>query len=214
MVRHMLVSSLLLAAFTVAATGLVVVTHDATAERIERAEKAVLLQRLHTLVPPERHDNNLFADRIDVRDPALLGTGAPVTVYRARRGEEPVAAILTPVAPDGYSGDIRLLVAVNADGSLAGVRVIGHRETPGLGDKIEATRSDWITRFTGRSLADPEPARWRVRKDGGAFDQFAGATITPRAVVKAVYNTLRFVEKNRDTIFVESEGKAEEEHHE
>lgn len=214
MFRHMLVSAFLLAAFSMTATGLVAFTHNATAERIAAAEKEVLLQKLHVLIPPQNHDNDLFTDRIEMRDPQLLGTSAPVTIYRARRDGAPVAAILGAVAPDGYSGDIFLLVAVNADGTLAGVRVVGHRETPGLGDKIEVERSNWITRFTGRSLRDPAPERWGVKKDGGVFDQFTGATITPRAVVKAVYNTLRFMEQHRDEIFAEPQKLAREEHHE
>ena len=203
MFRNMFVSALLLALFSVIATGLVMATHYATADQIARTERESLLQKLHALIPPERHDNDMFEDRVEVRDPALLGTRAPVTVYRASQAGHPTAAILTPVAPDGYGGEIRLIVAINADGTLAGVRVVGHRETPGLGDKIEVERSPWINRFTGLSLANPAPEQWKVKKDGGQFDQFTGATITPRAVVKAVYNTLRFVEQHRAEVFPE-----------
>src|SRR5690606_4959952 len=120
----------------------------------------------------------------------MLGTTQPVTVYRAFRGGEPVAALFNSVAPDGYSGEIRLLVGVRVDGSLSGVRVLSHKETPGLGDPIEVRHSDWITRFSGLSLENPPFERWKVRRDGGDFDQFTGATITPRAVVKATRNTL------------------------
>lgn len=201
MIRNMLINALLLALFAVGGTVIVAATHFNTRELVLQNEREELLHTLHALIPSDRHDNDLYADRIEVRDPELLGSAKPVTIYRARRGGEPVAAILTPVAPDGYSGDIGLLVAVNSDGTLAGVRVVSHKETPGLGDLIEAERSDWITRFTGRSLGDPEPARWKVKKDGGVFDQFTGATITPRAVVKAVYNTLRYCELHRDTLF-------------
>jgi electron transport complex protein RnfG len=112
-----------------------------------------------------------------------------------------VALLLSPVAPNGYSGAIRLLAAIRPDGTLAGVRVLEHRETPGLGDAIEARRSNWILGFEGRSLGNPEPLRWKVRRDGGDFDQFAGATVTPRAVVQSVYEALVFFKDRRDRLF-------------
>ena len=124
-----------------------------------------------------------------------------MTVYRARRDGAPVALVLTAVAPDGSSGPIELLVGVNADGTVAGVRVLAHRETPGLGDPIEASRSDWVLAFAGRSLGDPPPAGWTVRRDGGAFDQFTGATITPRAVVHAVRRVLEYVGANQEALY-------------
>lgn len=199
MLRNMLVSAFLLTAFAVAAAGLVGLTHLNTRERIEANEREAMVQSLRVLVPAGRHDNDLLESVEQVSDP-LLGR-RPVPLYRARLGDKTVAVILAPVAPDGYSGDIHLLVAVNADGTLAGVRVTAHKETPGLGDFIEAERSDWITRFEGRSLANPPEERWKVRKDGGDFDHFTGATVTPRAVVKAVANTLRYVEAHRAELF-------------
>lgn len=200
-VRHILITAAILLLFAVLGTGLVAFTYDNTHEIIEANERAALLENLHALVPPERHDNDLVKDTLQVREPIQLGTDEPVTVYRARKAGQPVAAILTPVAPDGYNGDIKLLVAINADGRLAGVRVTAHRETPGLGDGIEASRSDWVLKFTGRSLTDPDEKRWAVKKDGGAFDQFTGATITPRAVVKAVKKALIYFQQNRQTLF-------------
>ncbi|HEX6928013.1 MAG TPA: RnfABCDGE type electron transport complex subunit G, partial [Gammaproteobacteria bacterium] len=140
---------------------------------------------------------------ITVTNPELLGTPVPVTVYRAYKDGEPVAALFTSVAPDGYSGPIYLLVGIHADGRIAGVRVLGHKETPGLGDPIEIERSDWITGFDGRSLGDPPPQQWDVERYGGVFDQFTGATITPRAVVRAVRNTLLYFERHREEIFQE-----------
>lgn len=201
LLRSMLVSAVLLGLFAVAGTGVVAFTHGITRERIEQNEREGLLRTLHTLVPAERHDNDLYADRVAVTAPEYLGTGDAVQVYRARKGGQPAAVVLKVVAPDGYSGNIHLLVAINYDGSVAGVRVVSHKETPGLGDKIEEARSPWIHSFDGRSLAAPAADKWKVKKDGGIYDQFTGATITPRAVVKAVYNTLRYFEANREAIF-------------
>ena len=203
-IRHIFITAAILLLFAVLGTGLVAFTFDNTHEVIEANARAALLQNLHTLVPPERHDNDLIKDVVQVTDVTSLGTNEPVTVYRARKGGAPVAAILAPVAPDGYSGNIRLLVAINLDGTLAGVRVTAHRETPGLGDGIEASRSDWITQFAGRSLGDPAAKLWAVKKDGGVFDQFTGATITPRAVVKAVKKALIYFEHNRQSLFAET----------
>ena len=200
--KNMLVSAMLLALFAVVGTGLVAFTYQSTAERIAHNEREALLSSLHTLVPATRLDNDPITDRIEVRDP-LLGTDEPVSVFRGRKDGKPVALMLAPVAPDGYGGDIKLLVAINHDGTLAGVRVVSHHETPGLGDRIEAERSDWILHFAGRSLANPKPERWKVKKDGGVFDQFTGATITPRAVVKAVYNTLRYVQAHQQALYTD-----------
>ncbi|SCZ62800.1 electron transport complex subunit RsxG [Thiohalomonas denitrificans] len=197
--KNMLLGAFLLGLFAIAGTSLVAFTYDATAERIAENERQALLSSLHQLVPPDRHDNDLFADFTYVSDP-LLGTSRPVPVYRARRNDEPVAAVLTPFA-DGYGGSIRLLVAINVDGTLAGVRVLRHQETPGLGDKIEAERSDWILQFQGLSLEHPQPSGWAVKKNGGVFDQFTGATITPRAIVNAVRNSLVFFRDNRERLF-------------
>lgn len=199
--RTMLISALLLGLFAILGTGLVALTYDQTKERIAANEREALLRSLHTLVPPESHDNDIYTDYVLVRDRALLGTAQPIAVYRARKNGEPVAAVMAPVAPDGYGGEIKLLVAVKYDGTLAGARVISHHETPGLGDRIEAERSDWIKTFDGRSLHNPVPEKWKVRKDGGVFDQFTGATITPRAVVKAVYGALRYFAAHREELF-------------
>jgi len=201
LVRQMLISALLLGGFAVIGTALVALTHEATAERIAANHRARLLKSLHVLVTPDMHDNDLVTDMITVTDKELLGTDKPVRVWRARKDGAPVAAIINSVAPDGYNGRIELLVAVRHDGTLLGVRVISHQETPGLGDAIEAEKSDWIHGFDNHSLKDPEPKHWKVRRDGGVFDQFTGATITPRAVVKAVYRTLVYFEKHRDELF-------------
>lgn len=207
LVRHMVVTAVLLGGFAVAGTTMVAVTHHNTAERIEQNEREFLLRTLNELVPSSAYDNALPEDTITVTSKELLGTSDPVTVYRARKDGEPVAAILAPVAPDGYNGDIRLLVAIDHDTrEITGVRVIAHRETPGLGDGIEAEKSAWIKVFKGHSLGDPDELGWHVEKDGGIFDQFTGATITPRAVVKAVHNSLKYYEKRKDELFQQPPG--------
>ncbi|HKK14011.1 MAG TPA: electron transport complex subunit RsxG [Gammaproteobacteria bacterium] len=202
--RQVLVTGLLLLLFAVAGTAMVAFTYQHTHGRIVDNERAALLHNLHLLVPPARYDNNLFKDTIEVRDPRMLGTDDPVTVYRARKDGKPVAAVLTPVAPDGYGGAIRLLVGIDYDGTIAGVRVLSEHETPGLGDKIEADRSDWIFGFAGKSIGNPPLDKWKVKKDGGAFDQFTGATITPRAVVKAIRKSLIYFSRHREALFAKA----------
>ncbi|HEU0153334.1 MAG TPA: electron transport complex subunit RsxG [Arenimonas sp.] len=181
------------------ATALLAGTTWLTRDRIVAAEHRAQMQALEVVLPADRYDNDLLADAIQVQAPAWLGSES-TTVYRASRGGEPSALVFEAVAPDGYGGPIRLLVAVDPAGTVLGVRVVAHRETPGLGDDIEAGRSDWITRFRGRALGDPPAAGWAVRKDGGDFDQFAGATVTPRAVVRAVQRALGFVARHGDAI--------------
>ncbi|MBI2383303.1 MAG: electron transport complex subunit RsxG [Gammaproteobacteria bacterium] len=196
----MLQSARVLTAFALAAGPLLAGAYPATRDDIARAEKQRLVSQLNALVPAPLYDNDLIADVRTVRAPDRLGRPASL-VYRARKAGRPVAAIFEATAPDGYSGPIRLLVGVKADGSVAGVRVIAHKETPGLGDRIDLNISDWILRFAGKSLTAPDPARWAVKKDGGVFDQFSGATVTPRAVVKSVKNALLYFEQNRDALF-------------
>lgn len=200
----MLRSALILAVFAMAGVGLVALSFEGTRERIAANERAALLRSLHAVIMPEEHDNDIFSDVVQVTAPDWLGTEDPVAVYRARKAGRPVAAVLTPVAPDGYNGNIRLLVGVYHDGTVAGVRVIGHHETPGLGDAVETRRSDWVHGFDGRSLQDPGSDGWKVKRDGGVFDQFTGATITPRAVVGAVYRALQYFATNRDELFAET----------
>jgi electron transport complex protein RnfG len=199
--RSMGVAALILTGFAIVGTGLVVVTYSGTRDIIAEAQRAALEASLNQLVPADRYDNRVTEDRIEVVDPEWLGTDQPVAVYRARRNGQPVALFATPVAPDGYSGPIQLLVGVYADGALAGVRVLAHKETPGLGDGIEEKRSPWILAFAGKSLDSPQSERWKVKKDGGVFDQFTGATITPRAVVKATRKFLEYVRTHREQLF-------------
>jgi len=196
-------AGLLLAAMAVIGVGLLAAVHELTRERIAEQEREVVRERLAQVLPAAAYDNDLLEDVITVRAPEQLGHDRAVRVYRARRGGEPAAAVLEVIAPDGYNGDIVLLLGVTRDGTVTGARVIRHRETPGLGDPIEARRSDWIDDFRGRSLGEPPLAEWTVRKDGGAFDQFTGATITPRAVTRALGRALAWYERDRDRLFSE-----------
>ncbi|ABI56166.1 electron transport complex subunit RsxG [Alkalilimnicola ehrlichii MLHE-1] len=207
--RNILLAAGILGGFAAAGTTLVVVTHEMTAERIAAEREATLLRRLQEVLPERLYDNALHEDTVAVPGAALGRPGEALTVYRARRAGEPVAAILTVVAPDGYNGRIRLLMGVKRDGTLTGVRVVQHQETPGLGDLIEADRSDWVRDFEGRSLGDPPVERWTVRRDGGDFDQFTGATVTPRAVVHAVRRGLEWFEAHRGEVFPELEAAEE-----
>ena len=182
-------------------TAVIAVVAGITRERIVHNEQAWITQRLDALVPPAMHDNDLLADSIAVTSPDLLGSAQPVRIYRARRGGAPVAALIRAIAPDGYRGPIELLVAIGQDGRLIGVQVIRHNETPGLGDAFESRDVHWLGRFRGRSLTDPPTQRWTVRRDGGDFDAFTGATITPRAIIKAVRNALDYYQRNSQRIF-------------
>jgi electron transport complex protein RnfG len=199
--RDILISGAFLWLFAVAGTTLVAVTEFTTADAIVENERQVLLRNLYALLPPGRLDNDIASDTLALPAAPLLGTESTVIAYRARMQSEPVAVIFNSIAPDGYNGKIHLLVGVNVDGSLAGVRVIKHAETPGLGDGIEIRKSPWIKSFDGRSLDNPDTSGWRVKRDGGEFDQLTGATITPRAIVSAVRNTLLYYRQNADMIF-------------
>lgn len=200
-VVNIISSTILLALFAVVGTGLVAYTFENTADRIELNERNALLKSLHALITPEEHDNDIFHDTLKVTNPRLLGTTDPITVYRARKNGVPVAVAFSAIAPNGYNGAIKLLIGIHYDGTLAGARIVSHHETPGLGDGIEETRSDWVFSFSGKSLTNPGTSGWNVKKDGGVFDQFTGATITPRAVVKAVHKALLFYREERDKLY-------------
>jgi electron transport complex protein RnfG len=167
----------------------------ATRDAIEQRHAEDLLASLSQVIPVEIHDNDLLDDPLSIADAG----GETVIVYRALRGPD-VTGVAFQVTGQGYGGEIRLILALGREGRILGARVLSHAETPGLGDKIEAARSDWILAFTGRSLGNPPPERWAVKKDGGDFDQFTGATITPRAVVKSVKEGLARFQANRDAL--------------
>ncbi len=195
--------SLLLAAFAVVVTTVTALTHHNTKDIIAEQQRIAQAKALLEIIPPERHDNLMLDDTLPVYDSVFLHLRKPGKIHIARLQGAPVAAILPAVAPDGYSGEIHLIVGVNIDGTVAGVRIIAHRETPGLGDKIDTKKSNWIFGFNNHSLKNPKPDKWKVKHDKGIFDQFTGATITPRAVTKSVYQTLLYFKENRDTIFAQ-----------
>ena len=199
--RQILMSGAFLWLFAVAGTTLVAFTEYSTSSAIAENERQLLLRNLYALLPRDKLDNDIATDTRTLAASPLLGTEMEMPVYRARQTGEPVAVVFNSIAPNGYSGRIHLLVGVYVDGSLAGVRVVKHAETPGLGDAVEIRKSPWIKSFDGKSLDNPEASRWAVKRDGGDFDQFTGATISPRAVVKAVHNTLLYYQQNADMIF-------------
>ena len=203
--REALKAALLLGGCALVVVALLAGMHALTRERIVAAEHRKELATLAMLLPAGRYDNDPIADVVTVTAPDWLGTAAPVAVRRARLRGAP-SALVVPVVAQGYAGPIRMLVGVPADGRVLGARVVAHQETPGLGDWIEADRSDWIDGFRNRSLDDPALAGWRVRKDGGQFDQFAGATVTPRAVVKALATLLRYLEWHGAELYAAAPG--------
>ncbi len=192
-------SAAILGGFAAISTTLLLTTHIFTKDAISESERLTLLKNLQEILPEERFDNDLLNDRIEVLHP-LLGSNAPVNVYRARLKGKNSAVIINTQANNGYNGRIKMLVGINIDGTLAGVRVISHKETPGLGDDIELSRSNWVLSFSGKSIINPGKKGWQVKKDGGYFDQFTGATITPRAVVQSVHKTLKYYNENTNLL--------------
>ncbi|MBI6550531.1 electron transport complex subunit RsxG [Xenorhabdus lircayensis] len=182
-----------LAIFAACTTGLTAIVYSLTKDRI--AEQAALQHKtlLDQVVPPALYDNKMQDECYLVTD-SSLGNKQPHRLYLARKDNNPVAAALESTAPDGYSGAIQLLVGADFSGKVLGVRVTEHHETPGLGDKIDTRISNWIYAFSGKKVMSEDNNQWAVKKDGGEFDQFTGATITPRAVVNAVKRTALYLE--------------------
>lgn len=194
-------SSLLLGIIALLGTLLLAGVNDLTKDRIAHQDRQRILQQLNEIVPVESYNNELLSDVIEVNKPAVFGSAIPVSIYRARMDGEPAAVMLITTAPDGYNGNIRLLVGIRYDGTVLGVRVITHKETPGLGDPIEIEKSEWIRSFNQTTAQNPDKQGWAVKRDGGQFDQFTGATISPRAVVKAVHTALLYFDANKESIF-------------
>lgn len=200
-------NSLVLTVFALVTAGALALTNLGTQDRIANAERAAQQRALLEIIPLGNHDNDLLNDTIDVPQSALaqLGLTGGEKIHRARHNGDISALIVPAMAHDGYSGDISMIVGVNRDGTVAGVRILLHKETPGLGDKIELKKHQWILSFNGKSLQVPVIEEWKVKKDGGVFDQFAGATITPRAVVGQVKHVLEFVAANQQTLFTDQQ---------
>lgn len=194
--------------FATLATVVLASTYFLTRDSIAQSVEGEKLKLISQVVPQELFDNAIVQDTVKVPPSELLGTADATIAYRARLKDEATAVVLQPVAPDGYSGKIFLIVAIRSDGELSGVRVVAHRETPGLGDYIELPKSPWIKGFDGQSHAKRNEAAWKVKKDGGQFDYVAGATITPRAIVKAVHKSLLYFEQNRDKLLAANEPAA------
>lgn len=199
MMRSIGRNGLVLGLFALTTTGLVALTYQVTRPLIQDQEQKQLQQTLASVIPARLHDNAIELDCVRVSD-ALLGDTQTRTIYRAKRGGEPTALAISAVAPHGYNGNIELLVGVETSGHISGVRVLTHQETPGLGDKIELRVDDWILDFDGLRFDPANSANWAVKKDGGQFDQFTGATITPRAVVSAVRQALQYAAANQQML--------------
>ena len=195
------ISGWVLALTALIGTGLMVSVNWHAQPYIAENERQVLIKTLNTVIPPQSYDNDILQDTTQITDPELLGSKQASRVYRARKSDIPVAAALTVVAPNGYAGPITLLVGIDYSGQITGVRVVNHHETPGLGDGIEKRRSNWIDTFAGKSSTHPGESGWKVKRDGGDFDQFTGATITPRAVVGAVHKALIYFGQHREALF-------------
>ncbi|MCW8932224.1 MAG: electron transport complex subunit RsxG [Gammaproteobacteria bacterium] len=201
--RNMMMSAALLAGFGGLGTALVMATFEATKDQIEASEKANLLKNLNNIIPSDSYTNNLLDNKLIVPPTTQLGNKNSTTIYQAWQGKKPIAVAFSVIAHDGYSGDIKLLVAIKASGHISGVRIISHKETPGLGDKIDISKDNWVLSFNDKSLENPIRKKWKVKKDGGIFDQFTGATITPRAVVGAVYKALDYYKYNESKLFLD-----------
>ncbi len=185
-------SALLLGGFALFAAAILGTGDSGTRDVIKLRLEEDLKNSISQVVPDQVYDNDLLKQTMTIPGP----NGKPLTIYQGTKDGK-VSAVVYTVSQFGYSGEILVIMAVNTDGELLGVRVLAHTETPGLGDKIEAAKDDWILQFAGLSLSEPPSSQWGVKKDGGYFDEFSGATITPRAVVKAVKMGLEFFEEQK-----------------
>jgi len=194
--------------FVIVFTGLLSGAYLWTKPAIEASAIEEKMKLVDEVLPRSEYDNALLKDTVTLPATPELGLAEPTTLYRARRNGQPAALVFEAAAPDGYAGKIRLIVAVRADGRVAGVRVTQHKETPGLGDYIEVKKDKnkarpWITQFAGLALADVTDKEWKVKKDGGRIDYYAGATVTPRAVTKAIFKAVKWADAGRDRLFAE-----------
>lgn len=203
------VSLLLVTAIAAGSAALVAASWDFSEERIAANQRARLLASLSSVLDPALLGRDLDPVLIDALDPELLGSDEPVDVFVPVDGTTPLAVIFASIAPDGYNAPIELLIGISvATGEVTGVRAVLHRETPGLGDQMDIAKSDWILQFNGRSLTNPEATGWAVTQDEGQFDAITGATVTARAVVRAVHDTLRYFESHREDLLARARDAA------
>ncbi len=193
-------TGLTLAGCVILAIAALSLVHQLTRERMEVARQQWLLQGLSAVLPEGPHDADPLSTR-KLITAVELGSVQPLPLYTVYRSGQPLAAVLSVIAPDGYNGNIQLLLGIHPDGQIIGARVTEHRETPGLGDDIDIHRSDWIRQFDGRSLQTDASQAWNVKKRGGGFDAMTGATITPQAVITAIHRALLWYQQHRDEVF-------------
>ncbi|MBK9445555.1 MAG: electron transport complex subunit RsxG [Betaproteobacteria bacterium] len=205
-------TAIILFVFVILFTTLLAGVYLWTKPALEASATEEKMKLVDEVLPRTDYDNDLLKDTISLPATPALGTDDTTLVYRARKNGEPQALVFEAVAPDGYAGRIRLILAIRSDGTLAGVRVTQHKETPGLGDYIEPKKDKnkarpWITQFNGLSYAALTDKEWKVKKDGGRFDSVAGATVTPRAVVKAIHKATKFVAENQTQLYASPTGE-------
>ena len=187
--------------FSLAASTALSISYFITKSPIDESDAKAKRIFLNQVIPADLYDNNLVKDTISIEPSPMLGNKKNIDVYRAKKKNQVLAVIIESVAPDGYSGEIKTLVGIDKEDKILGVRVIAHKETPGLGDYIEIDKSQWIKNFDLKSLEKVSEKQWAVKKDGGDFDYVSGATITPRAVIKSTYKCLLYVKENKKRLF-------------
>jgi electron transport complex protein RnfG len=210
--KHTSKTAITLVVFAIVFTSLMTFVYQVTKTPIEQSEAAARMSLFAQIIPDALHNNDVLKDVVQIAPNDLLGNSKPTIANIAKIDGKPTAVILEAVAHDGYSGDIKLLIAINADGTISGVRVLTHKETPGLGDYIDIAKGKWIKLFDGKSLNTTPESDWKVKKDGGEFDYMVGATITPRAVVKAVAKALTYFNLHQQALLgapMKDEAKSE-----
>ena len=199
--KNALKTAITMLAFALIGTSLLAYVFDITRAPIEASEKEARLALFKEILPVNVYDNDLLKTTVEIGPNDLLGNRISTIANIAKYNNKTAGVVLEAIAHDGYSGDIKLLIAIRADGSISGVRVLAHKETPGLGDYIDIAHGKWIKLFDDESVNKTPAKNWQVKKDGGKFDYMVGATITPRAVVKAILKALQFYEINKQTLF-------------
>ena len=190
--QRTLIHGMILGAFCLGFGMVLVMTNNFTKNDIALRAVEDRQNSLRQVIPDSIHDNNLATTTLNMKN----DQGKEVVVYLATKDGN-VTGVAFETSGSGYSGEIKVMLGIDPEGKILGARVLAHKETPGLGDKIEVKKGDWILRFTGLDLGNPPVDKWKVKKDGGIFDQFAGATITPRAVVNAIRDGLQFFGANK-----------------